>query len=44
VGWDDNIKLEFGDVGWDLMDCIHLPQDGDQWRGFVNKEMNLHIP
>jgi hypothetical protein len=26
------------------VDWIHLAQDGNQWRGFVNTMMNLRVP
>jgi hypothetical protein len=30
--WDDNIKMDLRDRGWDDMDSIHLAHDRDQWR------------
>jgi hypothetical protein len=37
--WDDNIKIDFKLIGWEVMDGIHLAQKsvGD----FVNTVMNL---
>jgi hypothetical protein len=29
----DNVKMYLGEIGWDDMDWIDLPQDRDQWRG-----------
>jgi hypothetical protein len=25
--WEDNIKMKFKDIGWDVMDWIHLAQN-----------------
>jgi hypothetical protein len=32
-------EIGFGDVDW-----IHLAQDRDRWRAFVNTVMNLRVP
>jgi hypothetical protein len=42
--WVDNIKMDLGEIGWDGMDWIDLPQDMDQWRTLVNTVMNLRVP
>jgi hypothetical protein len=28
---DNKIKVDLREIGWDGMDCIHLPEDRDQW-------------
>jgi hypothetical protein len=30
--WDDNIKMDLQEVGWEGMDWIDLAQDSDRWR------------
>jgi hypothetical protein len=30
-----NIKLDFGDIGWNGVDWIDMAQDRDQWRVLV---------
>jgi hypothetical protein len=30
--WDDNIKMEIQEVGWEGMDWIDMAQDRDRWR------------
>jgi hypothetical protein len=42
--WEDNIKMDLREIGWDGMDWIYLAQDRDQWRALVNTVMNLRIP
>jgi hypothetical protein len=36
----ENFEME---IGWKGPDRIHLAQDGDWWRGFVNTVINLRI-
>jgi hypothetical protein len=42
--WDDNIKMDLREIRWGGMDWIHLVQDWDQWRAFVNTVMDLRVP
>jgi hypothetical protein len=30
--WEDNIKMDLREIGWDGMDWIDLAQDRDVWR------------
>jgi hypothetical protein len=30
--WEDNIKMDLKNTWCEGVDCIHLAQDGDQWR------------
>jgi hypothetical protein len=41
--WEDNIKMNFQEVGWGGMDWIDLAQDRDRWRALVNAVMNLVV-
>jgi hypothetical protein len=41
--WDDNIKMDFQEVGCEVMDWIELAQDRDRSRALVNKVMNLRV-
>jgi hypothetical protein len=42
--WEYNIKMDLKEIGWSVMDWIHLAQDRDQWRALVNMVMNLQVP
>jgi hypothetical protein len=42
--WEDNIKMDLREVGWEGMDWINLAQDRDRWRALVNAVMNLRVP
>jgi hypothetical protein len=30
--WEDNIKMDLGEVEWDGMDWIDVAQDRDRWK------------
>jgi hypothetical protein len=34
--WEDDVKIDLREIGWDGMDWIHLTQDRDQRRTLVN--------
>ena len=42
--WEDNIKMDLQEVGYEGMDWIKLAQDRDRWRALVNAVMNLRVP
>jgi hypothetical protein len=42
--WEDNIKMDFQEVGWWYMDWIDLVQDTDSWQAFVDVVMNRQFP
>ncbi|KAJ4429775.1 hypothetical protein ANN_21979 [Periplaneta americana] len=39
--WEDNIKMDLREVGYDDREWINLAQDRDQWRAYVRAAMNL---
>jgi len=43
-GWEDNIKIDLQEVGYEVMDWIDVAQDRDRWRALVNAVMNLRVP
>ncbi|KAJ4430607.1 hypothetical protein ANN_19195 [Periplaneta americana] len=42
--WEDNIKMDLREAGYDERDWIDLAQDRDQWRAYVRAAMNLRVP
>ena len=42
--WEDNIKMDLREVGYDPRDWIALAEDRDQWRAYVRAVMNLLVP
>jgi hypothetical protein len=35
-GWEDNIKMDLREMGWEGVDWMHLAQKREQWRVLVN--------
>jgi hypothetical protein len=29
--WDHNIKMDLGEIGWEVVDFIHVAQNRDTW-------------
>ncbi|KAJ4436085.1 hypothetical protein ANN_18712 [Periplaneta americana] len=42
--WEDNIKMDLREVGYDGRDWINLAQDRDHWWAYVRVTMNLRVP
>jgi hypothetical protein len=43
-GWEGNIKMDLGEIGFGDVDWIHFAQDRDGWRALVNTVMSLRVP
>jgi hypothetical protein len=41
---EDNIKMDFQEVGCGGIDWIKLAQDRDRWPSLLNAVMNLRVP
>jgi hypothetical protein len=37
-------KMDFKEIGWEVVDWIHLAQGKDQWQALVNAVMKLLVP
>jgi hypothetical protein len=42
--WVDNIRIDFGEVGWGVVDWIGLAQDRNRCRALVNSVLNVWVP
>jgi hypothetical protein len=42
--WEDGIRTDLREIGWESVDWIQLAQDKDCWRAVVNMVMNLRVP
>jgi hypothetical protein len=42
--WENNIKMDLTEIRWCGTDWNNVAQDRDQWRGLVNKVINLWVP
>ena len=41
---EDNIKIDFREVGYNPGDGMALAEDKDQWRAYVRVIVNLRVP
>jgi hypothetical protein len=41
--WEDNIRMDLKEIGWEGVCWIDLAQDRDQWRALVNTVMNFRV-
>ena len=42
--WEDNINVDFQEVGGGCEDWMELAQDRNRWRALVSTVMNLWVP
>ena len=42
--WEDNIRMDLGEIGINAGNWVDSAQERDYWRGFVNAALNLWIP
>jgi len=42
--WEDNIRMDLREIGWEGVNWIHVVQDRDQWQALANMAMNLCVP
>jgi hypothetical protein len=41
--WEDGIRIDLREIGWEGVDWIRLAQDSDLWRAVVSAVMNLRV-
>jgi hypothetical protein len=42
--WEDNIRMDLREIGWESVDWVHLAQITSQWRDLVKTVMKLPVP
>jgi hypothetical protein len=42
--WEDNVRMDLREIGWEGVDWMHLAQDRYKWQALVNPVMNLQVP
>jgi hypothetical protein len=42
--WEDNIRMNFREIGWEGGDWTHHPLDKNQWRTLVDALMKVRVP
>jgi hypothetical protein len=41
--WEDTIRMNIREIGWEDMDWMHLAHNTDQWRVVVNTVMGFRV-
>jgi hypothetical protein len=41
--WEDNIKMNLGEIVWEFVDWMHLAKDSENWRAVVITVMNFPV-
>jgi hypothetical protein len=41
--WEDNIRIDLREIGWEGVNWINLAQDWDQWRAVVNTVVSFGV-
>jgi len=42
--WEDNIKTDLKEIGYESLDWIRLAEDKNQWWDLVNTVINIWVP
>ena len=42
--WEDNIRMDFKDIGINAGNWVDLAQDRNYWRALVDAALNLRVP
>jgi hypothetical protein len=41
--WENGIRMDFRETGWEGVEWVQLAQDREQWQAVVNEVMNLGL-
>jgi hypothetical protein len=42
--WQDNIRMDIREIGWEVLDLMHMSHDKDHWQALLKKVINLWDP
>ena len=42
--WEDNIRMDLGEIGINAGNWVDSAQESDYWRALVNAALNLRVP
>jgi hypothetical protein len=42
--WEDNIRMDFQEMGCGCVDWMEIAQERDRWRALVSAVMNFWVP
>jgi hypothetical protein len=42
--WEDNIRMNFREIWWEILYYVHVAQDRDQWRYVMNAVIKFQVP
>ena len=42
--WEDNIIMDFKEIGINKRNLVNLAQEKDYWRALVNAALDLRVP
>jgi hypothetical protein len=42
--WEDNIKMDLRETGWEGVNCMRMDQDRYQCLALLNTVMNIRVP
>ena len=42
--WENNIRMDLREVGYDPGEWIHVAEDRDQWKTYLTAAMNFRVP
>jgi hypothetical protein len=41
--WEDGIRMDLSEIGWEGVEWIHLPQDHDRWWAVMNMMVSFQV-
>jgi len=42
--WEDNIKMDLKEIGWEVVEWILVDQNRDHWQALVKTVVKLWVP